>query len=63
MLQPRLVVHLQKTKEFDSVFDNFEILFRKAKEEHADIGDCDSDKGDDKEVKEEKAEAKVVEAA
>tara|TARA_B110000285_G_C14860117_1_gene484142 strand:+ start:411 stop:701 length:291 start_codon:yes stop_codon:yes gene_type:complete len=29
VLQPRLVVHLKKTPEFDSIFDEFESVFNK----------------------------------
>ena len=35
ILQPKLVVHLSKTAEFDSIYDNFESAFKKMKEEHA----------------------------
>ena len=33
-LQPRLVVHLTKTAEFDSIYDDFEAVFKKVAEEH-----------------------------
>ena len=36
VLQPRLVVHLKKTPEFDSIFDQFETAFNKEIEEHKD---------------------------
>ena len=36
VLQPRLVIHLKKSKEFDSIFDDFESVFKKASEEHKD---------------------------
>ena len=35
VLQPRLVVHLKKTPQFDEIFDNFEKIMKKAEEEHA----------------------------
>jgi len=35
ILQPKLVVHLSKTVDFDSIYDNFESAFKKMKEEHA----------------------------
>ena len=36
VLQPRLVIHLKKSKEFDSIFDDFENVFKKVTEEHKD---------------------------
>ena len=36
VLQPRLVVHLKKTPEFDSIFDKFEAVFNKEIEAHKD---------------------------
>ena len=33
-LQPRLIVHLTKTKEFDDIYDDFETKFNKMVEEH-----------------------------
>ena len=33
-LQPRLIVHLTKTPEFDSIYDDFESVFKKVAEEH-----------------------------
>ena len=33
-LQPRLIVHLKKTPEFDSIYDDFEAVFKKVAEEH-----------------------------
>ena len=33
ILQPRLVIHLKKTPEFDSIFDDFEAAFNKEMEE------------------------------
>lgn len=42
ILQPKLVVHLTKTPEFDSIYDDFESAFKKIQEEHAeDIHDID----------------------
>ena len=35
-MQPKLVVHLQKTPDFDSIYDDFEAIFKKVQEEHAD---------------------------
>ena len=35
ILQPKLVVHLTKTADFDSIYDTFELAFKKMKEEHA----------------------------
>lgn len=35
ILQPKLVVHLTKTPEFDSIYDDFESAFKKIQEEHA----------------------------
>ena len=35
-LQPRLVIHLAKTSEFDSIYDDFESQFKKMVEEHQD---------------------------
>ena len=35
ILQPKLVVHLAKTPEFDSIYDDFEQAFKKIQEEHA----------------------------
>ena len=29
ILQPKLVVHLKKTAEFDSIYDDFEAIFKK----------------------------------
>lgn len=34
ILQPKLVVHLKKTPEFDTIYDDFEAAFKKMKEEH-----------------------------
>ena len=36
VLQPRLVVHLEKTPEFDAIFDEFESVFNKEIEAHKD---------------------------
>ena len=36
VLQPRLIVHLQKTPEFSAIFDDFEKAFAEAAEEHKD---------------------------
>ena len=36
ILQPKLVVHLSKTPEFDTIYDGFEQAYKKMKEEHAD---------------------------
>jgi len=33
-LQPRLIVHLTKTKDFDDIYDDFEAKFKKMLEEH-----------------------------
>jgi hypothetical protein len=33
VLQPRLVVHLKKTPDFDSIFDQFETAFNKEMED------------------------------
>ena len=35
ILQPKLVVHLTKTPDFDSIYDDFEAAFKKIQEEHA----------------------------
>ena len=35
ILQPKLVVHLRKTAEFDSIYDDFEAIFKKVEEEHS----------------------------
>ena len=56
ILQPKLVVHLTKTSEFDSIYDDFEQAFKKIQEEHAeDINVIDSSatkaEKDDKENK------------
>lgn len=54
-LQPRLVMHLTKTKEFDSIYDDFESQFKKMVEEHKeDIEDSEAqvdDQIDPEEVK------------
>ena len=34
ILQPKLVVHLRKTAEFDSIYDDFEAIFKKVQEGH-----------------------------
>ena len=34
-LQPRLIIHLTKTAEFDSIYDDFEAKFKKMLEEHS----------------------------
>jgi len=34
ILQPKLVIHLQKTPEFDSIYDDFEAVYKKVAEEH-----------------------------
>ena len=36
VLQPRLVIHLRKSKDFDSIYDEFESVYNKAAEEHKD---------------------------
>ena len=33
-LQPRLIIHLTKTKEFDKIFDEFEAVFQKVVDDH-----------------------------
>ena len=35
VLQPKLVIHLKKTPEFDQIYDEFEALYQKMAEEHA----------------------------
>lgn len=35
-LQPRLVLHLTKTQEFDSIYEDFENKYKKMVEEHKD---------------------------
>lgn len=34
VLQPKLVIHLHKTPEFDSIFDDFDAVFKKVSAEH-----------------------------
>ena len=34
VLQPRLVIHLTKSSQFDSIYDDFEKVFEKVKEEN-----------------------------
>ena len=36
ILQPKLVVHLKKTPEFDTIYDDFEAIYKKVAEEHKD---------------------------
>ena len=48
VLQPRLVIHLQKTAEFDKVYDDFDSVFKKVQEEHKD--DIDADNAEEVEV-------------
>ena len=33
-LQPRLIIHLTKTKEFDTIYDEFEAVFQKVVDDH-----------------------------
>ena len=48
ILQPKLVIHLQKTPEFDSIYDDFEAVYKKVAEEHEEeIAMGDKEAGDD----------------
>ena len=54
-LQPRLVVHLTKTADFESIYGSFESQFNKMLDEHKEDIDVNENEGGEEESKEAEA--------